>query len=125
MFLGVYRNQPSQFRTSIQQPPENLIVSFPLFPYRVPFVKALGSLGGKSRERLAVKLLGVLSGFFLGETWLPLHSRVLGLQTGSNLEIDSLADSAFCLHPMQPFFPLFENSFLLIQIKQKCSRLPI
>lgn len=47
MFLKVYWNQ-SQFRTSIQQTPEIIIVSFP--ESAVTFIKTIGPAGGWGKD---------------------------------------------------------------------------
>ena len=97
MFLGISEDQP-QFKTTIQQTPESLISSFsPVYSY--------------SCKRPSLPL---------GKNWRKANSK-----TSSSLEIDSLAKIAFCHDPMQPFFHLFENFFLCMQMEQICSRLPI
>ena len=56
----------------------------------------IGPSGEELEKRLAAEILGFLSRSFLRGTWPPLHSR----QTGSSLEIDSLAETDFCHDPM-------------------------
>jgi hypothetical protein len=66
MFLGISWDQ-CQFRTSIQETLESLIISFP-HTVQCALVKGRRSLWGRTGERLTAKLLGVLSRSFLRGT---------------------------------------------------------
>ena len=61
----------------------------------------LGPSGkGRTEERLTAKLLAILSPPSSGEPGHPFIQGVQGLQSGSSLEIDSLAETDFCHDPV-------------------------